>query len=112
MGMFYADDILVGSRDPECLQGTPNVLIGLFQWYGLVANITKFKAMTCQSGAIWSGMSEKVVGWWITGKGSAYKYMLRRRILCSYVRGEITGGSIAAHQRRMHGRSQRSTGTG
>ena len=58
MGMFYADDGLIGSWDPEWLQRYLKVLIDLFKWYGLVANVAKSKAMTCQPGDIWSGMSE------------------------------------------------------
>ena len=33
MGMFYADYGLVESRDPEWLQVSFNIIIGLFQWY-------------------------------------------------------------------------------
>ena len=63
MGMFYANDGLVGSWEPEGLQGAINVLICFFWWCGLVANISKSKSMTCQPGVIrsrcqrrrWSG---------------------------------------------------------
>ena len=44
--LFYADDSVVVSRDPEWLQGDLNVLIGLFRWYGLVSNVAKSKAVT------------------------------------------------------------------
>ena len=61
IGMLYVDDGLVGLRDPEWLQGALNMLIGIFRWYGLVANVVKYKAMTCQTGEILSGMSEDAV---------------------------------------------------
>ena len=38
LGRFYANDGMVGSRDPGWLQHSMNVLVGLFRWYGLAAN--------------------------------------------------------------------------
>ena len=46
LGLLYSNYGVVGSRDPEWLQGELNVLISLFCRYGLVENVTKFKAMT------------------------------------------------------------------
>ena len=37
-----------------------NVLVGLFQCYGLKANVSKSRTMTCQTIAIQLGMSEEV----------------------------------------------------
>ena len=56
MVLFYADDRVVGSRDPERLQGEMNVLIVLFRRYGLVANYAKSKAIPCQLGILRFGM--------------------------------------------------------
>ena len=36
-----------------------NVLAGLFWRYGLASNIAKSRMMTCQTGALKSGMSEE-----------------------------------------------------
>ena len=47
--IFYADDGMVGSRDPEWIQGPLNVPIDLFRRYRLVANVAKSKAMTFQT---------------------------------------------------------------
>ena len=49
MGMLYADDSLVGSRDLDWLQGYLNVIIGLFRHYKLVANVANSKAMMYQT---------------------------------------------------------------
>ena len=38
MGVFYADDGLIESRDSKWIQGSLNLLIGLFQWIGLMKN--------------------------------------------------------------------------
>ena len=101
-GMIYAGDSLVGSRDPEGLQGALNVLIGLFRKYGLVANIAKSKDMMCQPGDIQYGMSEEEVGWQSMGRGVTYKERLRRRIPCTYGGVELKAGSMMAYQRHMH----------
>ena len=49
------------SRDLEWIQGALNVLIRLFRWYRLLANVAKYKAMTCQMGTRWSGISDEAV---------------------------------------------------
>ena len=41
LGVFYADEDMVGPRDAEWLQILMNVLVGLFRWYGLADNIAK-----------------------------------------------------------------------
>ena len=45
LGVFYMDGVLLISRDPECLKGKLNILIGLFYQIGLVSNIAKLKTM-------------------------------------------------------------------
>ena len=40
MGLFYADDGMVGSWDPKWLQGALNVVIRIFRQYRLLVNIT------------------------------------------------------------------------
>ena len=57
LGVFYADESMVGSRDYEWLHHLMNVLVGLFRGYGLTSNVTKSRTMTCQTGALRSGMS-------------------------------------------------------
>ena len=59
LGLFYSNNGVVGSRDPECPQGALNVLIGPFHRYGLVANVAKFKVMTCHPGTLQSWMLEE-----------------------------------------------------
>ena len=55
--IFYANGGMVGSRDPNWLQGDLNVIIGLLRRYVLVANVIKSKVVICQPGALQSGMS-------------------------------------------------------
>ena len=42
MRVFYADYGIIGYMDPEWLQWSSNVLIGLFRHIGLVDNIAKY----------------------------------------------------------------------
>ena len=53
---------MVGLRDLYWIQRKLNVLIGLFRRNILVANVAKYKAITCQIRTFWSGMLEEVVG--------------------------------------------------
>ena len=73
IGMFYANDGLVWSREQKWLRGSLNMPIGLFRRYGLVANIAKYKSMTCQTVEIWYGMSEEEVFQKSMGRGATYK---------------------------------------
>ena len=52
MGVFYAYNGPVGSRDPGWLQWSLNVLIGLYRQIVLMANVAKSKLMTCHPGKI------------------------------------------------------------
>ena len=52
---------MMGSQEPEWLQGIANVLTSLFQWSGLVANVSNSKAITFQTEEIWYGMLEEEV---------------------------------------------------
>ena len=50
MGLFYADDEMIGLRDLEWLQNSINVLIVIFRRVSVVANIIKSNTTTCQPG--------------------------------------------------------------
>ena len=41
MGLFHADDGMIGLRYPEWLQGAINVLTKIFRRVGLMANVEK-----------------------------------------------------------------------
>ena len=43
LGMFNANNSMVGSWDLEWLQGTLNVILGLFWKHRLVVNVAKYK---------------------------------------------------------------------
>ena len=62
LGLFYVDNVVVGLLYPEWIQGALNVLICLVRGYRMLVNVTKSKAMTCQSGTLQSGISEEALG--------------------------------------------------
>ena len=59
LGVFYANDGMVGSRYADWLQHLMNVLVGLLRRYGLTANVAKLLTMMCQTGSLLSGMAEE-----------------------------------------------------
>ena len=69
IGLLYADDGVVGSQDPEWLQGALNGLIGLLRRYGLVENVAKSKAMASHPGTLRYGMLEEGLVRRCTGRG-------------------------------------------
>ena len=80
--VFYAEDSMVGSRDPEWLQHAMNVLVGLFRRYGLAAIVTKSRTLTGQPGALRPGMSEEAMVLKCTGVGDLYQARLQRWTPC------------------------------
>ena len=52
MEIFYADDGMIGLREPKWLQWSINVLIGIFRRVSLMANVAKYNTMNCQPGEI------------------------------------------------------------
>ena len=62
MGIFYDDYGMVVSQDLEWIQGALNMLIDLLRSYGLVENLAKSKARTCQTVKLRYGISEEAVG--------------------------------------------------
>ena len=59
MDVVYADDGMIGSRDPEWIQGAINVFNGLFRGVGVMANVSKSNNINCQTGEIHTKMSEE-----------------------------------------------------
>ena len=103
MLLLYVENGVVGSRYPECIQGTLNVIIGLFLQHGLVTNDAKSKSITCQLGTLQAKMSEEAMRRQCTGRGATYQDRLRRRILCQDCVVEFTSGSSTAHIKHIHG---------
>ena len=102
MGFFYTNDDMIGSRDPDCLKHFTNVMIGLFQHYGLAATITKSLSMTFQTSALRSGMSAEAEDLKCMGMEDSYRIRLIQRIPCLECGVELTAGKMMAHRCHMH----------
>ena len=100
--VFYADDSMIGSRDPDCLQHLMNVVVGLFWRYGLVSDVTKSHLMACQPGALRSGISVKAKSLKCTGVGDSYRVRIRCWIPFPEYGVDLVVGSITAHHCRIH----------
>ena len=55
LGVFYANDGMVGSQEADWLQHSMNVLVDLLRQYGLAANVSKSHILTDRTGGIVSG---------------------------------------------------------
>ena len=69
LGLFYANDDMVGSLDAFRLQHSMKILVGPFRRYGLTSNSAKSCMMTCQPGVLRSGVSEEAKALNCTGLG-------------------------------------------
>ena len=52
LGVLYPNDCMVGSQNADWLKHSMNILVGLFQGYGLAANFFKSRTMMCKPGAL------------------------------------------------------------
>ena len=57
MGVFYVDDNMIISMDPEWIQGSINVIFGLLRRVSLMDNVEKYKTTTFHTGEILTGIS-------------------------------------------------------
>ena len=74
--VFYADDGMMGSQDADCMQHSMNILVRLFQRYGLAANVAKSRTMMCQPSTLQSRMSDESMALKFTGVGNLYRVRL------------------------------------
>ena len=102
LGLLYADYGMVGFRYHEWLQHSINVLVCLFRQYGLAANVTKSRTMTCQPRALRLGMSAEAKALECTEVVDSYRVRLRRRIPCPGCGIELDAGSMTEHRCHMH----------
>ena len=102
LGALYADNGILGSRDPEWLLGALHFLIGIFHQINLAENGAKSKIMICQLVAIILGVSEEVFAWCSTGEGEMYWENLRIIVPCPDFRLDIMDISLTYHHQRFH----------
>ncbi len=50
--IFYVNDAYLTLRDAELLQRALDILVDLFEWVGLMTNMSKMQTMICTPGQI------------------------------------------------------------
>ena len=75
--VFYANDNMLGSIDPDWMQHLMNVLVDLFRRYGLTANVSNSLLITCQPSALRSGVSKESKALKCTGVVDSYRVSIR-----------------------------------
>ena len=96
--VFYADDGMVVSSDPSCLQGAFNALVAIFDRVGLLTNVGKTGSMVChpcQAGA--GNRTEEAYGRRVTGMGRSYAERQRERVECGECGEVLAVGSMSSH---------------
>ena len=71
--LFYADDGMVVSSDPQWLQGAFSTLVGLFDRVGLRNNDEKKVGIVCRPCQAEGTQSEAAYGQRMTGEGTSYQ---------------------------------------
>ena len=71
--LFYTDDGMVASSDPQWLQGAFNTLVGLFDRVGLYKNARKTVGMVFHPCQAAGNLSEAAYGRRFIGKGPTHR---------------------------------------
>ena len=95
---------MVASSDPQWLQGTFNILVGLFDRVGLRTNVVKTVGMVCRPCQAAENRSEAAYGSRITGEGPTYRALLKGRVSCRECGELMVVVSLASHMMTQHGR--------
>ena len=80
VGVFYANNVMFGSRNLEWLQEDINVLVGILRRVRLMENVAQSNTMTCHQEAISMIMSEEAFILRSKGEGDNSRECLRRQI--------------------------------
>jgi hypothetical protein len=101
IALFYVDDGWIASRDPEQLQHSFGILIGLFERVGLFTNVDKTKAMICIPGRIRTKLSTEVYERSRFGFCTA-KAWESRRVECDICGANLSASSLSSHLETQH----------
>ena len=71
--LFYADDGIIASSDPQWLQWAFTQLVGLFDRVGLNTNIKNTVSMICRPCTAAGNWSEEAYGRFMTGEGLTFR---------------------------------------
>jgi hypothetical protein len=69
---LYADDGVIDSTDPVCMQSGLDYLVELFEQAGLLSHTSKTKVMVCTPNPLKGNVSNQTYKRWISGEGPTY----------------------------------------
>ena len=90
--LFYADDGMVASSYPQCIQVAFSTLVGLFDGVGLRTYVGKTVGMVCRPCQASGTQSEAEYGRWMTGEVPSYQERQKGRVQCRECREEMVTG--------------------
>ena len=102
--LFYMDDGMVASPDPQWLQGEFSTLVGLFYRVGLQTNVGKTAGMFFRPCHAARTQLEATYGQQMTGEGPSYWERQKGRVQCRECGEEMVAGLMAGHTKTQHGR--------
>ena len=101
--LFYADNGMLASSDPQWLQWAFTQLVGLFDRVGLNTNTRKMVSMTCRPCNTTGNRLEEAYGRLITGEGPTFRERKRERFTCGDCGKEVAAGLLDSHRMTQHG---------
>ena len=82
MKTFYAYYSLIDSTNPVWLQWLFDIIIGIFERFGIINNMEEMVAMVCQTGTIARQQSSAAYGWQMNGEGYPYHVNQCQKLVC------------------------------
>ena len=104
--LFYADDSMVASSDPRCLQWSFNALVGLLKRVRLCTNVGKMVSMTCRPCSEAGNQSEEAYGRKMMGKVPMYQERQNELFECGDCGKEMVAGLLASHRMTQYGKAK------
>ena len=104
--LFYADDGMLVSSDPQWLQWAFTQLVSLFDRVGFNTNTGKTVSMTCRPCNTTENWSEELYGRLMAGEGTTFRERKRERVTCGDCGKEVVAGSLDSHRMTQHRKAQ------
>ena len=105
--LFYTNDGMLASSDPQWLQWAFTQLVGLFDRVGLKTNSGKTVSMTCRPCSTTGNRSEEAYERLMTGEGPTFRERKRERVACGKCGKEVAAGSLDSHRMTQHGKARK-----
>ena len=102
MTLFYAYYGIIDSTNMVWLQWVFDILIGLFEWFGVRTYMEKIVTMVCQSGPIATQQSNVAYGWRMTVEGDPNRVNQLRKLVWQECGGELDVAYMTAQIQMQH----------